>query len=47
MLRLVAGRITAAADGLKAAILDYMKNNDITPPDRVKIEPAHEEKCDI
>ena len=36
-----------ASDGLKAAILDYMKKNNITPPDWVKIEPEQEEKCDI
>ncbi len=36
-----------ASDGLKAAILDYMKKNNIAPPDWVKIEPEHEEKCDI
>lgn len=36
-----------AADGLKAAILDYMKKNNITPPDWAKIEPEHEEKCSI
>jgi len=36
-----------AADGLKSAILDYMKRKNITPPDWVKIESEHEEKCDI
>jgi nitrogen fixation NifU-like protein len=37
-----------ASDGLKAAILDYMKKNGITPPDWVKIESEHEEEaCDI
>ncbi|MGA2573039.1 MAG: Fe-S cluster assembly scaffold protein NifU [Candidatus Methanomethylicaceae archaeon] len=35
-----------ASDGLKAAILDYMKKNNIKPPDWVKIESETEEKCD-
>lgn len=36
-----------ASDGLKAAILDYMKKNGITPPEGIKIESETEEKCDI
>jgi nitrogen fixation NifU-like protein len=36
-----------ASDGLKAAILDYMKRNGITPPEGIKIESETEEKCDI
>ncbi|MGQ9759431.1 MAG: Fe-S cluster assembly scaffold protein NifU [Candidatus Methanomethylicaceae archaeon] len=36
-----------AADGLKAAILDYMKKKGIKPPEGVKIESETEEKCDI
>jgi nitrogen fixation NifU-like protein len=35
-----------ASDGLKSAILDYMKKNNIKPPDWVKIESETEEKCD-
>ncbi len=38
-----------AADGLKAAILDYMKKKGIKPPEGIKIESVTEEseKCDI
>jgi len=36
-----------ASDGLKAAILDYMKKKGITPPEGIKIESETEEKCDI
>lgn len=36
-----------AADGLKAAILDYMKKKGIKPPEGIKIESETEEKCDI
>ncbi|MBM5804942.1 MAG: hypothetical protein FJZ49_02585 [Candidatus Verstraetearchaeota archaeon] len=36
-----------ASDGLKAAILDYMKKKGITPPEGIKIESETEEKCDV
>lgn len=36
-----------ASDGLKAAILDYMKKTGITPPEGIKIESESEERCDI
>jgi len=36
-----------AADGLKAAIVDYMKKNNIKPPDWVKIEEEQPEACDV
>jgi len=36
-----------ASDGLKAAIIDYMKKNGITSPDWVKIESEQEETCDV
>jgi nitrogen fixation NifU-like protein len=36
-----------ASDGLKAAILDYMKKRGIKPPEWIKIESETEEKCDI
>ncbi len=36
-----------AADGLKAAIVDYMKRNNIKPPDWVKIEEEQPEACDV
>lgn len=35
-----------AADGLKAAILDYMKKKGIKPPEGIKIE-SETEKCDL
>jgi nitrogen fixation NifU-like protein len=36
-----------ASDGLKAAILDYMKKKGIKPPEGIKIESETEEKCDV
>ena len=36
-----------ASDGLKAAILDYMNKNGIKPPEGIKIESEHEDKCDV
>jgi nitrogen fixation NifU-like protein len=33
-----------ASDGLKLAILDYMKKKGITPPEEIKIEPETEKK---
>lgn len=35
-----------ASDGLKSAILDYMKRNGIKPPEGIKIESEHEDVCE-